>query len=157
MLEEGLDVVLLDTDLVTFADVTADDYAVWEMTADVLGLSDEKFAGDGLGYCGQGKCMSTGTVFLRATPGTVATVKAMVHRLEDTECREWEQYGFNMMLYANSLEEPAAFDLLPRRHFANFTETILQVDAGGPWHAPFDYHLLHTGYIHGHDKLATMW
>ena len=92
-------------------------------TWDVAGLSDAPMDGDSLAYCRFGPCLSTGLVFLKASPGALALVEASVGtmhshgacpvaavmrsclgrwfaqdavaRLEMGQCLEWEQELFN--------------------------------------------------------------
>ena len=89
----------------------------------MAGLSDAPMDGDSLAYCRFGPCLSTGLVFLKASPGALALVEAsvgtmhshgacpvaavmrsrlghrlaqdVVARLEMGQCLEWEQELLN--------------------------------------------------------------
>lgn len=104
-------------------------------------------------------CQSTGLWYIRPTPAAKAFMSAMAQRLFDVT-HQWDQTAWNEVIlpflwgYGDEAEQ-LKYRLLPHASYANVNVVDMRCKEG----LPVDLVVLHSGHLHGKEKVrfCVVW
>lgn len=155
----GYNAIFLDNDVA----VAKNPFPLWDMRYDLQALSDMK-SEDGtvpklkgtdfpcnlmaVFYAEQGLCLSSGIMFVRSSPATVAFLNDMVMQLEQDGDKGWEQATMRRVVKTKNYSPPFLLRVLPLKNYHNLN----MLDARKSHGNHISTVMAHCGYIHGSNE-----